>query len=80
MGKYESLFSDEEAAVSSSGALHQRHGMLRAQIAKPLVPFCEGQQRADAAYLAEFIAESLLAWSGSSRSFEEISSILLQLF
>ena len=80
MNKYESLFSDKDAAASSSGALHQRHGMLRAQIAKPLIPLCERQQRTDAGYLAEFIAESLLAWTGTERSFDEIKSVLLQLF
>ena len=80
MKKYEPLFSDKDAEASSSGALHQRHGMLRTQIAKPLMPFCERQQKADAGYLAEFIAEALLAWTGSERSFEDISSVLLQLF
>ena len=80
MGKYEPLFSDKDVAASSSGALHQRHGMLRTQIAKPLIPLCERQQKVDAEYLAEFMAESLLAWTGSERSFEEISSVLLQLF
>ena len=80
MKKYESLFSDKDAAASSSGALHQRHGMLRAQIAGPLIPLCERQQRVDAGYLAEFMAESLLAWTGSERSFDDIKSVLLQLF
>lgn len=78
--KYVPLFSDKDAEASSSTSLHQRHGMLREQIAKPLIPLCEKQDRADAQFLAEFIAESLLAWSQTERSFEEISSILLQLF
>lgn len=80
MGKYTPLFSDKNAEVSSSTALHQRHGMLRGQIAKPLVLLCKKQDKADAEFLAEFIAEALLAWTRTDRSFEEISSILLQLF
>lgn len=80
MAKYAPLFSDKNAEASSSSSLHQRHGMLRGQIAKPLLPLCELQNKADATFLAEFIAESLLAWSQTERSFEDISSILLQLF
>lgn len=80
MTKYAPLFSDKDAEASSSVALHQRHGMLREQIAKPLLPFCELQNKADAAFLAEFVAESLLSWSRTERRFEEIESILLQLF
>ena len=80
MDKYAPLFSDKNAEESSSVSLHQRHGMLRAQLAKPLLPLCEKQDRADAIFLAEFVAESLLAWTRTERRFEEISSILLQLF
>lgn len=80
MAKYAPLFSDKNAEASSSSSLHQRHGMLRGQIAKPLLPLCELQNKAEATFLAEFIAESLLAWSQTERSFEDISSILLQLF
>lgn len=80
MAKYATLFSDEDAEASSSVSLHQRHGMLRGQLAKPLLPLCELQNKADAAFLAEFIAESLLAWAQTERRFEDIRSILLQLF
>lgn len=80
MEKYAPLFSDKDAEANSSAALHQRHGMLREQIAKPLLPFCEQQNRADAAFLAEFVAESLLSWSRTECRFEDIESILLQLF
>ena len=80
MAKYASLFSDKDAEASSSASIHQRHGMLRGQIAKPLIPLCETQNKVDAAFLAEFIAESLLAWSQTDREFEDIKSILLQLF
>lgn len=80
MEKYAPLFSDEIAEKHSSSYLHQRHGLLRGQIAKPLVPLCRQQNKADAQLLAEFVAESLLALAQTERTFEEISSILLQLF
>ena len=80
MEKYASLFSDKDAEENSSSSLHQRHGLLRAQLAKPLLPFCEKQNRVEAQFLAEFVAEALLAWTRSEHTFEEIKSILLQLF
>ena len=80
MEKYASLFSDKDAETSSSGYLHQRHGMLREQIAKPLIPLCQKQANAKPEFVAEFIAESMLAWTRTEHDFEEISSILLQLF
>ena len=80
MQKYELLFCDKDAEASSSGYLHQRHAMLRNQIAKPILALCQKQTKANPEFLAEFIAEAMLAWAGSERSFEEISSILLQLF
>jgi len=80
MEKYAPLFSNKDAEESSSVAFHQRHGILRAQIAKLLLPLCEKQKKAEPAFLAEFIAESLLAWTRTDRKFEEISGILLQLF
>lgn len=78
--KYAPLFSDKDAEESSAAALHRNHGMLREQLVKPLLPLCELQNKADATFLAEFVAESLLVWTGSDRSFEDIKSILLQLF
>ena len=80
MEKYAPLFSDKGAEESSSTAFHQRHEMLRSQLAEPLRPLCEKQTKVDAEFLAEFIAESLLSWTATKRTFEEINSILLQLF
>ena len=80
MEKYAPLFSDEIAEKHSSSYLHRRHGMLRGQIAKSLVPLCQQQNKVEAQLLAEFVAESLLAWAQTERTFDEISSILLQLF
>lgn len=80
MEQYKTLFQDESAGVSFTTALPQRHGQLRSQIAEPLFPLCEKQDKAAADFLAEFVAESMLTWTMDGRTYEEISSILLQLF
>lgn len=80
MSQYVTLFQDESAGVSFATALPQRHGQLRSQIAEPLRPLCEKQDKAAADFLAEFVAESMLTWTMAGRTYEEISSILLQLF
>ena len=78
--KYEVLFSDKDAKANSFVELQNRHAMLRNQLAEPLYTHCQKQDKADAGFLSEFIAEAMLAWMNAGRSFEEISSILLQLF
>ena len=78
--KYAVLFADKAASASSSNAFEQRHIMLRSQIAEPLLAHCQKQTKADAHMLSEFVAESLLVWSHSEHTFEEIKTILLQLF
>lgn len=78
--KYAPLFADENAGVSFASAFPNRHRQLRSQIAEPLYAVCEQQSKADPGFLAEFLAESMLTWVLADRSFEEISSVLLQLF
>ena len=80
MEQHTTLFQDESAGVSFATALPERHGQLRRQIAEPLLKFCEKQNRTNPEFLAEFVAESMLTWTLAGRSYEEISSILLQLF
>ena len=81
ISKYEALFKDENAgAVFAASSLKQRHILLRSQIAEPLLPLCKKQERADAQFLSEFIAEAMLTWSCSGKSFEEIGNVLFQLF
>lgn len=80
MEQHAILFQDESAGVSFATALPQRHGQLRSQIAEPLLQLCKQQNRAEAGFLAEFVAESMLTWTLTGRSYEEISRVLLQLF
>ena len=81
LSKYEVLFKDESAGVAFSASFSkERHKMLCNQIAQPLLPFCQKQTRVKAEFLAEFVAESLLNWACSEASFEDVKSVLLQLF
>lgn len=68
------IFRDAHALPAYAGAAAHYHAMLRMQLAEPLRPFC-----ADA-FTAEFIAESMLAWTMAGKSFEEILSIVNKLF
>ena len=68
------IFRDEAAAATFSGSSGRYHGLLRAQLAAPLRKFC------DSDFAAEFVAESLLCWSMSGKSFDEIYGMLCNLF
>ena len=72
--RHEAIFRDNVAAVGFSGSFNQYHGLLRAQLAKPLRKFCESD------FVAEFIAENLLTWSMAGKSFDEIYGILEKIF
>ena len=80
IAKYETLFKDESAGAAFASSSKQRHKLLCSQIAKPLLPLCQKQTKVKAEFLAEFIAESMLTWTHSESSFDDISSVLLQLF
>ena len=78
--KYAGVFKDENAESVFASSFRQRHMMLRSQIARPLLRLCEQQSKVNPEFLAEFLAETLLTWSQSDCTFEEISGVLLQLF
>lgn len=79
MGKHTDLFSDKEAAKVFATVFSERHKQLRSQIAEIIAPACESASVTDKAFLAEFIAESLLSWSVAGKSFEEQYSVISQL-
>ena len=65
----------------TAGALQSRHAQLRAQIAALLEAPCRRFSDApDAAFLAEFAAESILSWSGTDISFPQLWTLLKRLF
>lgn len=79
--KYETLFKDESAGASFAASFSkERHRMLCNQIAQPLLLFCQKQNRVKPEFLAEFVAEAMLTWVCEECSFEDIKSVLLQLF
>ena len=80
--KYEPLFLDKNAGISFASSFPVRHQQLRSQIAQPLEAFCQVKSdgSVSAAFLAEFIAESLLTWTMAGYSFEQIAGVLRKLF
>ena len=73
-GTYASVIRDAGAAGGMPAAFPRYHAMLRAQLAGPLLRFCDGD------FAAEFIAEAMLTWTMAGRSFEEIRSLVQKLF
>ena len=71
--KFDSIFRDEGAAASYSGALSKYHSMLRSQLAAPIQKFCRDD------FTAEFIAEAMLTWTVAGKDFDELKSILLRI-
>lgn len=78
--KYTNLFSDENAEASYSASSMQRHHLLREQLADPLKIWTRKQDKVDASFLAEFVAENMLTLTMAGKDFEQITSVLLQLF
>ncbi|MBQ8040237.1 MAG: TetR/AcrR family transcriptional regulator [Lachnospiraceae bacterium] len=78
--EYASLFQDKDAGIRFANVFPQRHEQLRSQIAGALKSVCKNQKKADVDFLTEFIAENMLTWTLANRTFEEIGSVLLQLF
>lgn len=72
--RHQAIFRDEAAAANFAGAFTRYHQLLRSQLAAPIRKYCGSD------FQAEFIAESLLTWSMSGKSFDEIYEILKNLF
>jgi hypothetical protein len=58
----------------------QRHHLLREQLAPLLEPWTSRQNKVEATFLAKFVAESMLNLTMADKDFEQIASVLLQLF
>ena len=72
--RHQAIFCDEAAAANFAGSFSPYHGLLRSQLAAPIRKHCSSD------FMAEFIAESLLTWAMSGKSFDEIYEILKKLF
>ena len=78
--KYANLFADENAEASYMASSTQRHHLLCTQLAEPLKTWTCRQDKVDASFLAEFIAENMLTLTMTGKDFESIAAVLLQLF
>ena len=72
--RHQGLFRDSAAIAAFSGAFGKYHGMLRLQLAQPLRKYCCDD------FGAEFIAESLLVWTLSGKTFDELYGMIEKLF
>lgn len=72
--RHQAIFRDEAAAATFAGSFSRYHGLLRSQLAAPLRKFCCSD------FASEFIAESLLTWSMSGKSFDDIYGMIDKLF
>ena len=72
--RHQAIFRDEAATASFAGSFSKYHDRLRSQLASPLRKFC------DSDFTAQFVAESLLTWSVTGKSFDAIYEILKKLF
>lgn len=78
--KYANLFSDENAEAGYAASFTQRHHLLCEQLADSIQTWTSQQEKADSTFLAEFVAENMLNLTMSGKDFEQIASVLLQLF
>ena len=70
--KHSSLFNDKDAAKAYGSVLSERHGLLRSQLAQLILPTLTSPD----AFVAEFVAESMLTWTMAGRDFEQIYSVI----
>lgn len=78
--KYKLLFTDENAEAAYTASFTKRHHLLREQLAEPIKVWSCKQDRVDASFLAEFVAENMLTLTMEGKDFDLITSVLLQLF
>ena len=72
--RHQAIFRDEAASTAFAGSFSRYHGLLRAQLAAPLRKFCSSD------FAAEFVAESLLTWAMSGKTFDDIYGMIEKLF
>ncbi|MBQ8495127.1 MAG: TetR/AcrR family transcriptional regulator [Clostridia bacterium] len=73
--KHQALFADKDAAKVFATVFSERHKQLRDQLAAIILPVCEHSRVENKAFLAEFLAESLLTWVVEGKPFSEPAAI-----
>ena len=72
--EHEYIFKDETAAKSVDGAIFRYMFFLSSQLAEFLRKFCKSDAE------AQLIAEALLTWIRTGKSYEEVRSNIMKLF
>lgn len=72
--RHQAIFRDEAAYSAFAASFGRYHTMLRSQLSEPLRKFC------DSDFSADFIAESLLAWTMAGKAFDDIFGMIGKLF
>lgn len=72
--EHEYVFQDAAAANSVDGAIYRFTGFLSARLAEPLRKFCESDSQ------AQIIAEALLTWTRTGKSYDEVWGSIVKLF
>ncbi len=72
--EHEYYFRDAAAANSIDGAVYRYMWHLSSQLAEPLRKFCKNDME------AQLIAEALLIWIRTGKSYEEVCSGIMKLF
>ena len=70
----EYIFRDETAVKSVDGVIYRYMWFLSAQLAEPLGKFCKSDAE------ALIIAEALITWIRTGKSFEEVYGSIMKLF
>ena len=71
--RHQAVFRDESAAAGFSGSFGRYHGLLRSQLSAPLLKFCPDP------FTADFIAEAMLVWTVSGKTFEALYPLIQKL-
>jgi len=71
---HEYIFQDATAANSVDGAIYRYMWFLSSQLAEPLRKYCKNDGE------AQLIAEALLTWLRTGKSYEEVCSSIVKLF
>ena len=79
-GKYQPLFSQKKAVLSTAAGFRSRHKELRERLAGIIHGICTKWANAPSAFLPVFVAEALLAWAMEQRDFREVWLVLGELF
>ncbi len=72
--EHEYFFRDTAAANSIDGAIYRHLWCMASQLAEPLRKYCKSD------WEAQIIAEALLTWIQTGKSYEEVYSSIIKLF